>query len=89
MHIPAVHSEKAAGRTIKFFVSSFVCAYFKNSPRKYAQHRTYFGTFSRIYVIRGTPPHYSRLATAFSRSFLRSTRKVIRCAVAVTPQVTG
>lgn len=46
MHIGTVHIEKAAERTVKFFISSFVCAYFKNFPRKYAQRRAYFRTFS-------------------------------------------
>jgi len=46
MHICLIKTEKAAERTVKFSVSSFVCAYFKNFPRKYAQHRAYFRTFS-------------------------------------------
>ena len=46
MHIGTVPIEKAAERTVKFFISSFVCAYFKNFPRKYAQRRAYFRTFS-------------------------------------------
>ena len=66
MHIGTVPIEKAAERTVKFSVSSFVCAYFKNFPRKYAQHRTYFKTFSRLYVIRAL-----RLITAVSQQPFR------------------